>query len=320
VQYRQGVPQSPKNFRIERVGDVRPHERATPVRVSPTSAVPSRLTAWVVVVDPHVRVDLELVIMPAAKPQVRELTVTAATTDGPSSISTSLLRRVLVDPIVDAVMAKAVRAAEGTVIDRSDVAPGAYQLPADPEDEFWVPGTPAVDPRVRRTARVYAQAVAFGNRSPTVAVAEALGMSKASASRYVRMAREANLLPPLGEPVEDPTNAQHLGMWRYLADQLRQGEDMLSTADSAEDRASLAERVNQLRGQLAATEAKWRAYRSALRGQGLSPDPLPADLAYLDEPNNGGLAVYRTASNVPTGTDGTEGHAKDTRPRTEAGQ
>lgn len=284
VQYRRGVPQPPKNFLIEIVGNVRPHERAVAVRVGPTSVVPSRFTAWVVLAEPRVRVDLELVVLSATKPVVRELTVTPSV-DGAAPITTTTLRRVLVDPIVKAVMDKAAKFSEGRVIDRSDVLPGAFQLPGDPDDEFRLtPPTDQPNERVRQAAQIYGQAAAFGSRAPTEAVAQALNVSKAQASRYVRAAREANLLPPLGEPITDPTHVRFLGKWNFFADSLKANEEALSAADSEEDRAEFAGRVEDFRRRLRKVEADWRNYRETLRARGLNATPLPAGLAALDDP------------------------------------
>jgi hypothetical protein len=193
--YRHGVARKPKNFAIEVVGNVRPHERAFSVRVSPTAFVPSRFTAWVVLAQPRVRVDVELAIPPDGRqPIVRELTVTPGV-DFAAPISTTTLRRILVDQIVRAVMAKAAAISEGHVVDRSDIGPGMYQLVGDPEDNMRFTPPMTADQLTARAAQVYREAQESGSRAPTGAVAAALGYSRSQASRYVRAAREAGLLP-----------------------------------------------------------------------------------------------------------------------------
>lgn len=134
----------------------------------------------------------------------------------------------------------------------------------------------------RKVARLYAQAVTWGSRSPISDVAQSLDISKAQASRLVRRAREAGLLPPVGEPVGDPTHKRMLDSWALLSSTLKANEEALATASNDEDHAEFASRVEDFRGRLARVEADWRAYRQELRRRGLEPTPLPAEVAHLD--------------------------------------
>jgi hypothetical protein len=140
-----------------------------------------------------------LEVSPGGRTEVRELTVSSLRVEGAAPVSTSTLRRILVDRIVQAVMAEAARYAEGKVIDRADVQPGAYQLAGDPDDSVRL-GAPKTKPRVAWAAQIYRSAMAAGSYAPTQTVAQELHVSRSQASRYVAEARGAGLLPQAPRP------------------------------------------------------------------------------------------------------------------------
>ena len=53
------------------------------------------------------------------------------------------------------------------------------------------------DENARRAAQIYSDAVAAGNSAPAVAVAVIMDRSRSQVARYIRRARELELLPPL---------------------------------------------------------------------------------------------------------------------------
>jgi integrase len=69
-------------------------------------------------------------------------------------------------------------------------------------------GVPADAARMRQVAALYTSALAAGSRGPVAEAAAALGITRASASWYVKQAREAGLVEPLsqvtGKPVPPP--------------------------------------------------------------------------------------------------------------------
>lgn len=189
--YRQSVPQNPKNFVIERVTVTPLDARFEPVRTSPTAGVPPRFRAEVHLSEPRLVVYMTVRVIPPGQPRVTEIEIRA---DPRDSISTTTLRRVLVDPMLRAALTEA-----ETPIEAADhIHPGAYRFPGAPEGTYWVSPHPSTaDERVPAAAAIYKSAVAAGSKAPTEAVALELRVSKASASRYVRAARAAGLLPKI---------------------------------------------------------------------------------------------------------------------------
>lgn len=186
--YRRTVPRQPKNFAIETVVHVTPAQRWVPIRTGPTTYVPSRFTARLLLAEPKLVVDVDVVVGTGGQARLQELAVIADQA-GAVPISSSTLRRILVDQVLRAVLTAASRS---DATDRPDLRPGAFQLPGD-EEEAWVEGKGT--PQVRRAAQIYISARASGSRAPTEAVATEMNVSRSQASRYVRAARDAELLP-----------------------------------------------------------------------------------------------------------------------------
>lgn len=205
--YRRPVAQQPKNFRIASVV-VFPGEHVGSVRISPTEAVPARFRAQALLEVPPLLVELEVFVEPGGFPRVDELTIRAT---NKARLTGATLRQVLLDQLLRAAIAEASIPA----IDRSDVAPGAFQTSADDEQTAWIGMPPGASERVRLVAEIYNRNVAAGSRAPTQAVADTIHISRPQASRYVKRARELNLLPPVGvSPDEWAAPMSNAPVWR----------------------------------------------------------------------------------------------------------
>lgn len=195
--YRQAVAQTPKNFAIERV-TVTPYEPAGRVRTSTSTAVPTRFFATVYLAEPRMVVEMVVRVAVGGQARVTELRIE---TDPRDSISTTTLRRVLIDPMLRSALAEA----SIPIDERSEVVSNAYRAPGTPDDSF---AADAADDRVRYAAQIYGHALASGSRAPTEAVALEMHVSKATASRHVREARKAGLLPKRGASGPYPLGAR----------------------------------------------------------------------------------------------------------------
>lgn len=187
----------PKDVRIAGAF-VTPGERAGWVRTGATTAVPSQIVAQLHLVEPSVEVKMFIAVDAGARAEIREFAVSPR--NKATAISNSLLRRIPIDYLMRAALERA----SVTVAERSDIQPGAFQLPGDPEHQAWVSPPPPPEAgrgqqmspeRVQKAAEVYRQALATGSRSPGMVVAETLHYSRATAARDIRLARERGLLP-----------------------------------------------------------------------------------------------------------------------------
>jgi hypothetical protein len=174
----------------------RPDPRAANVRTSRGHFAPSRIEADVELPGSGIRVRFLVRVDPGGAPRVIELAVWAA--EGAAGAITS---RALRGIQLDRLARDAVRQWERPVTERPDIAPGAYSWPGAPEGTFMAEPPPRrlrLTPaeKISEAARVYREALAGGSRSPTEAAAAALNVSRSQASRYVRQARDAGMLPP----------------------------------------------------------------------------------------------------------------------------
>lgn len=185
------MPQRPKDFRIDSV-TVRPDPGAHPVPTGPGMAAPSVFVADVHLAVPDLYVKVGIKVAGGGLPVVHAITVRATAS---TPLTSTSLRKVLLDPIVRAALAEASQLVE----DRSDVAPGAFHVPGEPEYQLWAVTPAGAADRVHQIARLYREAVTAGSKSPGQDAADAVHISRGQAARYIRKARELGLLAPLEE-------------------------------------------------------------------------------------------------------------------------
>lgn len=163
---------------------VSPHHGTTLVRTGPTTGAPATFSTTCYVDRSRIAIIGTIRVLPGGHAAMVEMTIQPGPATGSidTPVTTSALRRVHVDQIVKAALA------EATV----DMPPGS-DVDAERVTERV---QSSVKARASGAAKVYADAVAQGSKAPTEAVAAALGVSRPQASRYVRAARDAGLLPP----------------------------------------------------------------------------------------------------------------------------
>jgi hypothetical protein len=190
------VPRKPKEFKINEVL-VQRSEQTALIRTGPDTAVPSRFTATVALQQPELTVWMDVIMTQAGtRPNLVDLRLQV---DFRASITTSVMRQVLVDQLLQAALDKATIHIE----DDPRAHPHAFRTEGDPEDQAWVSPPPrppgsgrnTPDKHAREAARIYSEAVMRGSRAPGVAVAHEMGYSRAQVARYIRRARELGLLP-----------------------------------------------------------------------------------------------------------------------------
>lgn len=184
------VPQRPRNFDISHVS-VESAERTAMIRTGPGVAAPQRFTAYVDLASPALRLRLTVVVSPGGLPVVETMKIWGSSQ---TPLTSGTLRKILMDPIVRAAIAEA----SVPATDRPDIAPGAFQVEGH-EHEAWIGAPAGATDRVRQIARLYNEALTAGSRAPSLEAAEAVHISRAQAARYVRKARELDLIPPVGE-------------------------------------------------------------------------------------------------------------------------
>ncbi|TLW93552.1 hypothetical protein FFT09_09215 [Saccharomonospora piscinae] len=168
--YRPGMPRQPKNFSIAWVS-IEPLSPTGYLPTGPDTAVPTRFIASFALEQPQASVTIEVFVGADLRPVVVDLAIRANVKE---PITTSVLRRVLVDQLLSRALAEAA-------------------VPREPTDQPR--HRRKVDQEAELAARIYLEAVATGSRAPTMAVAHTMNRSRAQASRYVRRARELGLLP-----------------------------------------------------------------------------------------------------------------------------
>lgn len=195
------MPREPKDSTISAVR-IEETRQAGLIRTGRDTAVPSRFGATIKLQQPELTVWLDVIVAQAGtRPRVVQLQVHV---DARASVTTSIMRRVLVDQLLNAAMSAATIRIEG----RPQLHQDGFSAPADPDGQAWVSPPPRsvahgdAELRARATeaARIYSDAVAGGSRAPAVAVANEMGYSRAQVARYIRRARELGLLPPLEAP------------------------------------------------------------------------------------------------------------------------
>lgn len=173
----------PKDFRIAWVSPVEPREPITYIRTGPDTAVPTRFRASIALATPDAAVQIEVFVGADLRPRVFDLSIR---TNVQTPVTTSLLRRVLVDQLLREAMAKA----------ETPVSSLPAGTTVGPELHAHEPIGKA-DEDAQTAARIYSEAVTAGNPAPAVSVATAMGRSRAQVARYIRRAREIGLLAAL---------------------------------------------------------------------------------------------------------------------------
>jgi hypothetical protein len=194
------MARKPATFEIRSV-TVTPGPRAAMVRYGPTGALPSSFAAVVDVHTPDLLVTLSIVYI-GHQPRVTGLVVEV---DPRRTITTSLLRQVLIDPMLHAAIAAALQPLE----EHPEVQEGAYRVAGDEEGTYRVSrarrrGTPGSDEQARQAAEIYKTAIAMGSGSPTLDVAKEMSYGRSQASRLIRAARNAGYLPAVNPTKGDP--------------------------------------------------------------------------------------------------------------------
>jgi hypothetical protein len=195
--YRPDVPRAPKNFKIDSVS-IEPLQPKGYVPTGPDSAVPSRFEAHFALGLPEASVTIEVFVHSNLGPVVIDI---AIRTRADAPVTTSLLRQVLVDQLLQ----RAVQAATVPAAVRSEwlaslpvsVRDAAQSIDTTREPTLTADERTRIqfDDDARLAAQHYQEAVAAGSRGPTMAVAHAMNRSRAQAARYIRRARQLRLLP-----------------------------------------------------------------------------------------------------------------------------
>lgn len=200
--YRLRMARQPKHFTITSVS-VEPLEPSGYLLVGPDRAVPSRFEASFQLARPEAAVTMEVFVGADQRPAVIELTIRSKVR---APITTSMLRSVLVDQLLQAAMAEAAVPASARDEWLATLPPGL----ANPADASWPSSAAAgssasgnAEEDARTAARIYREALATGSRAPAVAVANTMNRSRAQVARYIRRARETGLLPALNRPQVD---------------------------------------------------------------------------------------------------------------------
>jgi hypothetical protein len=197
--YRPSVPRPPKLFRIDSV-TIEPLPPKGYLPTGPGTAVPSRFEAHFVVGAPEASVTIEVSVGADIRPVVVDMAIHAKVS---TPITTSMLRQVLVEQLLQRAMTEAtvpveVRT-EWLATLPGSVQDSARQAGSPPEPMLTAAerARAQFDADARTAARVYQEALAAGSPAPTMAVAHTMSRSRAQASRYIRRARELDLLPPM---------------------------------------------------------------------------------------------------------------------------
>lgn len=195
--YRPRVARAPKHFSIGSVS-VERLEPSGYVETGPGTSVPSRFEASFQLVSPEATVTIEVFVGADLRPAVIEMNIRSKVR---TPITTSMLRNVLVDQLLQAALEEAT--VPSSVRDEwlATMPPGI----ADTASRTRTTVPPSSGERVRdnaeedaRTAaQIYKEALAAGSRAPAMAVAHTMNRSRAQVARYIRRAREMGLLPAL---------------------------------------------------------------------------------------------------------------------------
>lgn len=156
---------APKDFKVT-VESVQTAPERGMVRTGASTAIASDVQA-VVVINDRWRATLNIRVALGGKPALVEMALASLWDE--DALTTTTMRRVLVDQILAAVVA-------------------AAETPVGRQTSLISESRPA------QAAEIYQMALASGSRAPHLAVARTIGVSSAQASRYIRQARDNGLL------------------------------------------------------------------------------------------------------------------------------
>lgn len=200
--YRPSVPRPPKSFQIDSVS-IEPLQPRGYVPTGPDTALPSRFEAHFVLGVPDASVTVEIFVSEVG-PVVVDLSMR---TNAQSPITTTKLRQVLVDQLLQKAIEEATVPGSVRVDWLSSLPPAAQRVTTGGSGAAPVPALTAeertrnqFDEDARTAARLFSEAVAAGSKSPGMAVAEGMNRSRAQAARYIRRARALRLLPSPAKP------------------------------------------------------------------------------------------------------------------------
>jgi hypothetical protein len=137
---------------------------------------------------PHnLAVELSIEVVEGARPTVVELKVIPHF--GPSSpVTSAMLRSIPVEALTRIVIEQVAE----PLIDRGG---GRFARASDPPEVFRVGPAPGGD-ATHEAAQIYSGAITANVHNPTELVADQMHVSRSTASRYIREARNLGLLPP----------------------------------------------------------------------------------------------------------------------------
>jgi hypothetical protein len=169
----------------------RPTERE-PIRTGPRTVLPRQFEISARVDSLHVVLDV-LVEIPGFT-RVTSLRIAPVSMTG-SVTSSAMRHEVLIDQLVRLAVAELEESWE-----EAAEFPGGWRTASEGPGQFYI-GSPYRRPLrgelLAEAARVYNQATANENPAPTLAVAAELQFQRSQASRLIRAARDAGLIPPV---------------------------------------------------------------------------------------------------------------------------
>lgn len=163
-----------------------------PIRTGPRTVLPRQFEISARVGSLHVVLDV-LVEIPGFT-RVTSLRIVPVSMTG-SVTSSAMRHEVLIDQLVRLAVAELEEPWE-----EAPEFPGGWRTASEGPGQFYIGGPFRRPPRgelVAEAARVYNEAAAKPGAAPTLAVATALQFQRSQASRLIRAAREAGLIPPV---------------------------------------------------------------------------------------------------------------------------
>jgi hypothetical protein len=194
--YRPGVARRPKDFRIDSVS-IELLQPEGYYSTGPDTAVPARFEASIVLGSPEASVTIEVLVYSDGPPRVIDLAIRPRAR---MPVTTTLLRQVLVDQLLQAALERATVPATT----RDDwIASLPPQLRPESSTEKIIDTQRAMPTPTERgdsdaqvAAQLYKAAAASGHRTPIVDVASTMRKSERQVARYLRRARELGFLDP----------------------------------------------------------------------------------------------------------------------------
>jgi hypothetical protein len=171
------------------------------VRTGAETGVPTRFQATITLARPALTVRLEVRCALNNPAEIRKVEITPRV----GSITASSVRALALEHL----LRQSLAAAQIAIEPRADIGPDAFQLTGDAPDVYRMGDAKRsahqqrADELAAQAAVFYQEAVAQGRGAPAEAVAAALHKSRSQVARYIRRARELNLIPPLAQGARD---------------------------------------------------------------------------------------------------------------------